>query len=288
MREITIAAVQMYPRLNEVEANLIRMADLVKQICHEQPTDLIVFPELATTGYECGVRFTDLAERIPGHCINCHRGAGPEFSTHVVFGMAVKERVESIVYNTAVVVGPDGELLGDYRKVHPKGEERLAFRPGYRYTVVETDFGLVGLMLGWDLAFPEVARSLALDGAEVICLSANWETSNLDEWKIYNLSRACENAVFLAAANRIGEEYTYSFGGQSMVVGPRGQVQPRLTRPSRGTPSPRSIWTRSARTARSSSCSSAASRPPTARSCGSTSADPCEAKARPPLRLPDT
>jgi predicted amidohydrolase len=222
MREITVAAVQMYPRLNEVEANLVHMADFIKKICQEQPADLIVFPELATTGYECGVRFTDLAERIPGHAVHVIAEQAREFNTHVVFGLASKQRVESIVYNTAVIVGPDGEMLGDYRKVHPKGEERLAFRPGYRYSVVETDFGLVGLMLGWDLAFPEVARSLALDGAELICLSANCEQPAEEEWKVYATARALENSIFLAGANRIGEEYTYSFCGQSLIVGPRG------------------------------------------------------------------
>ena len=224
MREITVATVQMHPRLNEVEANLVHMADVIKKICQEQPADLIVFPELVTTGYECGVRFTDLAERIPGHSVNVIAEQAREFNTHVVFGLVGKEKVESIIYNMAVIVGPDGEMLGDYRKVHPKGEERLAFRPGYRYTIVETDFGLVGLMLGWDLAFPEVARSLALDGAEILCLSANWEHPHAEEWKVYTLARALENSVFVAGANRIGEEYTYSFCGQSLIVGPRGEL----------------------------------------------------------------
>ena len=63
MREVTVAVVQMYPRLNEVEENLAHMSDFIEKICAEQNVDLIVFPELITTGYECGVRFTDLAER---------------------------------------------------------------------------------------------------------------------------------------------------------------------------------------------------------------------------------
>jgi len=224
MREITVAAVQMHPQLNEIEANLVRMGDFIKEICQKEPVDLIVFPELVTTGYECGVRFTNLAERIPGHSTNVIAELAREFNTHVVFGMVGKEKVESIVYNTAVIVGPDGEMLAEYRKVHPKGEERLAFRPGYRYVVAETDFGLVGLLLGWDLAFPEVARSLALDGAELLCVAANWENPNAEEWTTYNLARARENSIFMVSANRIGEEYTYTFCGHSMVVGPRGGV----------------------------------------------------------------
>src|SRR5690606_21767164 len=80
----------------------------------------------------------------------------------------------------------------------------------------------------YDLAFPEVARSLALDGAEILCVMANWEAASIDEWKTYVRARAYENSVFMAAANRIGEDVTLTFGGESMVVGPRGQIHASL------------------------------------------------------------
>jgi len=115
-------------------------------------------------------------------------------------------------------------LVGDYRKVHLKGEERLAFRPGYRYPVFDLSFGRVGLLIGWDLAFPEAMRSLVLDGAELICVSAAWEAARADEWRAYCLSRACENAVYVAAVNRVGEEPSYQFLGESMLIGPRGEL----------------------------------------------------------------
>ncbi len=224
MREITVVVVQMYPRLAEIEENLIRMSDFVAKISLEQKVDIIIFPELVTTGYECGVRFTDLAEQVPGPTVNLLAQRASEFSTYIAFGMVAKEKVESILYNAAILVGPDGEMMGNYHKVHLRGEERLAFRQGYRYLAVETGFGQVGLLIGWDIAFPETARSLALEGAELLCLCANWEHPHLDEWRTYVLARAYENSVFLAAANRVGEEYTYSFFGQSMIVGPRGKL----------------------------------------------------------------
>ena len=234
MREITVAVVQMQPRLNEVGDNLIRMADFVEKICLEQQVDLIVFPELITTGYECGVRFTDLAEKISGHTANLVAQRAAEFSTYIAYGMALKEQVESIIYNAAILVGPDGELVGDYRKVHPRGEERLAFRPGFRFPVLETNFGMVGLMLGWDMAFPEVARSLALDGAEILCLCASWERPHTEEWNAFVLARAFENSVFVAAANRVGEEPSYTFFGQSMIVGPRGEIYSSISEENEG------------------------------------------------------
>jgi predicted amidohydrolase len=231
MPEITVAVVQMYPQLGKVEENLIAMGKFVDKICTEQKVDLIVFPELVTTGYELGLRFTDVAERVPGPSVNLLAQRAADYSTHIVFGLVTKEKVESIIYNAAVIIGPDGELLGEYRKLHLPGEERLAFRPGYRLTTFETTFGHIGVLLGWDLAFPETARSLVLDGADLLCVCANWghspaqdRDSSIEEWRTYVHGRALENASFVVASNRIGEEYSYQFIGDSRVVGPRGET----------------------------------------------------------------
>jgi predicted amidohydrolase len=153
--------------------------------------------------------------------------------------MVTKERVESVLYNSAILVGPDGELLDVYNKSHLRGEERMAFREGYKLPVIETEVGSIGLMIGYDLAFPEVARSLVLDGADVLCVMANWEAAAIDEWKTYLRARAYENSVFVVGANRVGEDVTLTFGGESMIVGPRGQIYATLaneTDPNTGEP----------------------------------------------------
>jgi predicted amidohydrolase len=90
------------------------------------------------------------------------------------------------------------------------------------------------MMLGWDVAFPEVARSLALEGAELILVGANWEEPNAEEWQTYLKARAYENSVFVAGANRIGQEYSYKFTGHSLLLGPRGQVFAALEEPVTG------------------------------------------------------
>jgi len=233
-REITVALVQMAPALANPEANLRKMGDFVEKICSEQKTDLIVFPELSYTGTELGLRATDLAERVPGHATNYLAKRANDFNTHIVFGLVVKEKVESILYNGLVCLGPEGDIAGDYRKVHLLGEERQVYRNGFRFVTVEAEWGRFGLMIGTDLAFPEVARSLTLEGAELVVISANWETQFAESWRAHLLSRACENSIFVAAANRIGEEPTMRFSGDSLLVGPSAEVYTVLDEPIEG------------------------------------------------------
>ncbi len=234
MREISVATVQMEPKLGQMEDNLVKMSEFIARIATEQPVDLIVFPELITTGYEVGPRFPQLAQRVPGPTVNLIAQRASEFGVHIAFGMVSKAEVESILYNTAVLVGSDGDLITQYHKVHLRGEERIAFRPGYRFNSVETGFGVIGMMIGWDLAFPEVARSLALEGAELVIVCANWEQPSVDEWRVYLLARAYENGVFMVAANRVGEEPSYTFFGQSGIVGPDGKVYASIDEPTEG------------------------------------------------------
>jgi predicted amidohydrolase len=239
MREITVATVQMKPKLGESEDNLVKMSEMISKIASQQKVDLIVFPELITSGYELGLRFTEIAQRVPGPTVNLIAQRANEYGVYIAFGMVTKERVESVLYNSAVLVGPEGELLDIYNKIHLRGEERMAFREGYKLPVIETEVGNIGLMCGYDLAFPEVARSLVLDGADILCVVANWEASSIDEWKTYLRARAYENAVFVVGANRVGEDVTLTFGGESMIVGPRGQIFASLateTDPTTGAP----------------------------------------------------
>ncbi|MGQ9683329.1 MAG: carbon-nitrogen hydrolase family protein [Anaerolineae bacterium] len=231
MRQITVAVVQMSPLLNQVGDNLKRMVEIIDAIGRAHKTDIIVFPELITTGYECGVRFTDLAERIPGPATNVLAEQARDYHTYIAFGMVEKHKVESVLYDAAVLIDPEGEVAQTYRKVHLRGEERLAFRSGFRNLAVETPFGLVGLLLGWDVAFPEAARCLTLQGVELVCVLAAWENPHTASWRTLLSARALENAIFVAAANRLGEEPTISFCGDSVILGPRGEVYASFEEP---------------------------------------------------------
>lgn len=228
MREITIALAQTSPVLNDVSQNLAEMCRVVEGITMQQHVDLCVFPELATTGYDCGLVFGELAEQVDDHAVSTMARCAVSCDTHIVFGFAEKQKVESVVYSAAVAIDPDGEVIGDYQKVHLKGEQKLAFRPGFKFVTCETRFGVIGLMLSWDLAFPEVARSLALDGAEMLCVCGSWEQPHAHQWRNYCFARASENGVYVAGCNRVGQEPTDTFFGESVVVGPRGLSHGRL------------------------------------------------------------
>ena len=135
-RNVTIALVQMAPTLNDPESNLHKMGEYVERICSEQNTHLVVFPELSYTGNELGLRATDLAERVPGHATNYLAKRAKDFNTHIVFGMVVKERVESILYNGLICIAPEGDIAAVYHKVHLLGEERQVYRNGYRLSLI--------------------------------------------------------------------------------------------------------------------------------------------------------
>ncbi len=233
-REITVALVQMAPELTSAEENLRKMGEFIETICSTQPTDLIVFPELSYTGTELGLRATTLAERVPGHATNYLAKRAEDYNTHIVFGLVIKERVESILFNGVACLGPEGELMSAYHKVHLLGEERQVYRSGFRFINVDADWGRFGLMIGSDLVFPEAARSLTLDGAELLVLAANWESGRREQWRAQIVSRATENAVFVAAANRVGEEPTIQFAGDSMLAGPDGELYTVLEEPMEG------------------------------------------------------
>nr|MCU0475768.1 acyltransferase [Anaerolineae bacterium] len=163
MREITIAAVQMKPVVGDLEANLNKMTELVTTIAANQRVDIIAFPEMITSGSELGVRYPELAQRVPGMVVNVLSQRASDFGVYVAFGMVTKERVESVLYNSAVLIGPDGDLVEVYNKLHLRGEERMVFREGFKMPVSETEIGTIGVMLGHDLAYPEVARCMALE-----------------------------------------------------------------------------------------------------------------------------
>jgi len=218
-----VGYVQFAPEFGEVSGNLDRAAELVAR----ERADLWVLPELFSTGYQfVSVQELErLAEPVPdGRTTVGLTDLARERRCHFVAGLA--ERTDHGVYNSAVLVGPSG-LLAVYRKVHLFYEEKDLFSPGdLPFPVTDIGQAKVGLLVCYDHFFPEAARSLALQGAEVIAHPANLVMPGLAQLTMR--VRAMENRVFTLTANRIGTEArtgeTLRFTGLSQVVAPNGDV----------------------------------------------------------------
>ncbi len=188
--------------------------------------DLVVLPELPFTGYAFGSReeLLRLAEEPEGSpAVEALAGACREGDMHVVAGFA--ERSGERVYNSALLVGPEGPEAA-YRKLHLFDREKEWFDPGDAPPAVHEVRGArVGMMVCFDWVFPEVARTLALKGADVLCHPANLVLAYCQD---VMLARCTENLVFAATANRTGGEercgMSLSFSGRSQVAAPGGRL----------------------------------------------------------------
>lgn len=216
----------MEPKLGDKTENLSKISMLVEKTMREYPkTGLIIFPELITTGYECGKSFFELAEVAgKGESFDLILGLAKKYGVGIIFGFPERNKnISDVLYNSAAFAGADGKMIGVYRKVHLFAAEKSIFRPGFGYPVFNTRFGRIGIMICWDTAFPEVARIYALGGAEIIAVSTNWEKPYSDDWDLITRARAFDNTVYLAAANRIGFDKTLGFFGRSKIIGPLGK-----------------------------------------------------------------
>ena len=193
--------------------------------------NLIVLPELATTGYAFRSRSEAYAhaEPVPGGS-TLQRWA--EFAAmHDIYLVGcIPERDGARLFDTAVLVGPGG-FIGKYRKTHLWQNEKLFFTPGDAgYPVFETEIGRIGLLICWDLWFPEAARIVALQGADIICVPTGWvwappplrDESGRCMASYLVMAAAHVNSVFIAAADRVGVERGTRFIGNSLIAGTNG------------------------------------------------------------------
>ena len=224
-----VGFVQNNPLFGEVENNLARMLSVLA----EESADLFVLPELFTTGYQFVNREEawGLAETIPdGLTTQSLASLAKNINCVIVGGMVQKEG--EAIYNSALMVGPKG-YIGKYQKAHLFDSEKEIFQPG-RTPLEVFDIGCarVGMMICFDWRFPETARTLALKGADLIAHPANLVLKHCPDAMI---TRCLENRVFIATADRVGEEeripgQPLKFMGQSQIVDPSGEILYRASR----------------------------------------------------------
>ena len=224
-----IGVYQNYPQFGKKEENTALALTELSDI----DADLMVLPELFNTGYQFVSKeeAANLAEEIPDG-ITCRAMAelARKRGTFLVFGLAEKDGGR--LYNSAVVIGPDG-LIGTYRKTHLFDEEKLFFSPGDTgFRIFDIGKARIGVMICFDWWFPEAARTLAIMGADIICHPANLVLQGCQQAM---KTRSLENGVFSATANRIGVESrggktALTFTGRSQILNCTGELMTALER----------------------------------------------------------
>jgi predicted amidohydrolase len=191
-RKVRLAAVHYQPRAGKKPADKCRLFAPYIARAAEQKADLVVLPETLTY-FATGLTYADCAESIPGPSTDYFGKLAIEHDLYIVAGLI--ERDEQLIYNVAVLIGPDGTVVGKYRKIClPRSEIEAGVQPGKETPVFETRFGKVGMMVCYDGFFPEVARGLANNGAEVIAFPV-WGCNPL-----LVAARACENHVYVVSS----------------------------------------------------------------------------------------
>ena len=212
---------QLEPAVGKKADNLKKM----EKVLAGAEADLALFGELYLSGYMARDAIPRLAEPLDGPSVGAVREMAAEHGTHVVFGMPEKGKGRTL-YNTSVLVAPDGGTWS-YRKIYLANfgpfEENIYFGRGGDLVVADTKIGKLGLLICYDMFFPELAKSLALGGAEVLAaISAAPHTSRRFFDAILP-ARAIENTVYVLYANLVGTELNQVFSGGTQAIGPRGE-----------------------------------------------------------------
>jgi predicted amidohydrolase len=222
-----VALAQITCRVGDKKENISKIEKTVGR-AKKEAADLIIFPELSLTGYVMKDRVYELAEAIPGPSTRAIQTIARKANMHVVFGMPeLNANTKATVFNTAVVLGPKG-IIGKYRKMflptHSVFEEKRYFRCGYQSATFETEVGKIGLIICYDLFFPEVSRLTRLNGAQlIVCISAS-PAIRKAFFETLTAARAMENTAFLAFVNLAGIEDGLQFWGGSRLIGPNGRI----------------------------------------------------------------
>lgn len=217
-----IGVVQMDAPAGQAVSNMSKVSRYAKQAAREN-CDVVVFPEMVDTGYNMdAISSTAAAWDEKPFQVVC--AAALDNHIHIICN--ISERVDGNIYNTTAVVDPSGAFIGKYRKMHlaayPPLHEDSCITPGDGLAVVRIKDIRMGLLICYDLRFPEMSRSLVLDGAEALVLCSAWPFPRHRHLNTLIQARAIENQVYFVAANRVGSEERVTFCGSSCIVDPYG------------------------------------------------------------------
>jgi len=223
-----VAIVQFKASTNK-EANLKKITDFISKAAKNK-AKLVAFPEFMmfyTSSSQSPKQLASLAETIKGNFVNTVAKAAKENHIQVVGSFYEKSPKKDRVYDTSFVVDKFGKVISTYRKIHLY--DALGFRESDKMTSgskiakpVKTSIGKLGMMICYDLRFPEMSRSLAAAGSEILVAPSAWVKGDMKEehWITINKTRAIENGCYVVAPDQVGNIYC----GRSVIVDPYGKV----------------------------------------------------------------
>ncbi|GAB6683611.1 carbon-nitrogen hydrolase family protein [Streptococcus uberis] len=221
-----VSTCQMTPKTLDIKSNIEKMTSFVKE-ASAQGSQLIVFPELVLTGYNCGDKFFKVAEPIPGDTTRYFEQLAAQENIYILWGMP-EEGLDGVLYNSAALVGPDG-FVGKWRKNYLPGHatdlagdgafpDRRFFKNGQELEVFQTRIGKIACLICYDIFFPELARLVTLKGADLIVGISGSPKFEKDIFEPIVKVRAMENTVPLLYTNLVGfEGETEYWGGSCMI-----------------------------------------------------------------------
>ncbi|MBI3078088.1 MAG: carbon-nitrogen family hydrolase [Deltaproteobacteria bacterium] len=218
-----VASIQMAIGDQPKEENLRRAEQLIDGLGR---VDLVLLPEIWNVGYFSFDLYAAQAEDLSGETVSRLSKKAVERGCWVFGGSFVERRGDGL-YNTSVLITPQGQVAAAYRKMHLFGfqsEESKLLRPGTEVVVAPTPLATFGITTCYDLRFPELYRKMAVGGAEVFLVASAWPYPRLEAWQILNRARAIENQVFLVSSNCVGVNRGSRYCGHSMIVDPWGII----------------------------------------------------------------
>ncbi len=187
---------------------------------------VVILPEIWGTGFLNYERYRQESEMLQGETYSRLAPWAEKIGCYIIGGSIIEREGENL-YNTAILIGPNGNLSGSYRKIHLFGyqaEENVYMTAGSELYTLKTKYGNWGISICYDLRFPELYRQMSDCGVDIFFVLAAWPKARLDHWILFNRARALENLSYLASCNCAGELKGQVLGGNSMVVNPWGDV----------------------------------------------------------------
>jgi len=220
---VKVTLIQMDVALGKPSVNRAKASDMVSQAA-ASGTDVILLPEMWNTGYSLK-NIRDICDRAGIPSIPMLQAIAKERRVNIVAGSIADSR-DGGVYNTSYVINRSGEIVATYSKIHRFGlmDEDKYLDAGDRLCVFALEGHRCGRIICYDLRFPELSRSLALKGIELLFVPAQWPNPRLHHWRSLNIARAIENQMYVVGCNRTGTSGDSSFFGHSMVTDPWGEV----------------------------------------------------------------